>query len=110
MFLSQFDDEKASKFIEEHGLPHFTSKSIVDKDQYLAELKNVRDQGYALDNEEYMEGVKAVAVALGNHRGLPLAIWVVGFSSSMSNEKLPNITKQTLETSKQIRSALENPR
>lgn len=107
VFLARLDDEKVTRLIREDGLPAFTPKSIVKEEEYLAELAGVRKQGYALDNEEYLPGVKAVAVSLGNQRGLPLAIWVVGFAGGMGDDALPEITRRTLETAAKLKSVLE---
>jgi DNA-binding IclR family transcriptional regulator len=107
IFLAQFDDEYARRMIKQHGLPRFTSRAAVSEEEYLAELERVREQKYALDNEEYLPGVKAVAVGLGNHRGLPLAIWVVGFAGSMGEETMPRIIKETMETTVTLRKALD---
>ena len=107
VFLSQFDDIKAAKYIRENTLPKFTQKSIVNEEIYLSELKKVREQGYALDNEEYITGVRAVAVALGNRKGLPVVICVVGFLSSMPDEKMDNIISLTSKVSNVLKSKLD---
>jgi DNA-binding IclR family transcriptional regulator len=75
-FLAQQPKDQVLKIIREHGLSRFTQRSIVKKDDYLAELESVRRRGYAIDNEEYLPGVKAVAMALGNQR----AAWPFGWS------------------------------
>ena len=99
------------ELIREHGLPAFTPRSIVSEKDYLAELLKVRKLGYALDNEEYLPGVKAVAASLGNHRGLPLAIWVVGFAGAMTETKIPTIIEHILATVEVLKSVLdENPK
>ena len=107
VFLAQLEDEQVHRYIKKHGLPSFTSQSIVKEEDYLLELDRVREIGYALDNEEYLPGVKAVAVGLGNHRGLPLAIWVVGFAGSMKNEVMPRIINETLHTARKLESVLD---
>jgi DNA-binding IclR family transcriptional regulator len=108
VFLAQRKDEDALRIIREHGLPRFTPKSIVDEDCYLQELALVRQQRYALDNEEYLPGIKAIATALGNRHGLPLAIWVVGFAGSMEDTKMPDVLKKTLATAEVLRSLLDS--
>lgn len=108
VFLAQQKDEDALRIIREQGLPRFTPKSIVDENRYLQELALVRQQRYALDNEEYLPGIKAVATALGNHHGLPLAIWVVGFAGSMESRKMPDMIRDTLATAEELRSLLDN--
>ena len=110
VFWSQLDDIEIMKYIREKGLPVFTPQSITDENTYLDELARVRQNGYALDNEEYLPGVKAVAVSLGNHRGLPLAIWVVGFAGDLEAGHMPGIVKAVLQTAHKLRSILDNSR
>jgi DNA-binding IclR family transcriptional regulator len=107
VFLAGITLDRVRQMIREKGLPSFTSGTITDEEKYLAELERVSTQGYAIDNEEYIHGIKAVAVALGNRRGLPLAVWVVGLSSTMEPEKIRRITDAVLKTSEKLRSALE---
>jgi len=110
VFLAQFDAAQAMELIKEHGLPAFTPRSIVSEKDYLAELLKVRSQGYALDNEEYLPGVKAVAASLVNLHGLPLAIWVVGFAGAMAETKIPTIIEHILAAVEVLKSVLdENP-
>ena len=108
VYLSQQPETQAARIIRAHGLAQFTHRSIVKKDEYLAELKTVCKQGYAVDNEEYLPGVKAVAVALGNERGLPLAIWVVGFADAMGASVIPKIAEETRITAAKLREVLDN--
>jgi DNA-binding IclR family transcriptional regulator len=107
VFLARMEDEQVIRIIRDQGLPAFTSRSIAKEKDYLSELANVREQGYAIDNEEYLPGVKAVAVSLGNQRGLPLAIWVVGFAGSMGDDVLPEIARRILETAEKLKAVLE---
>lgn len=76
------------QLIREKGLPRHTPRSIVDEATYLTELERVRDKGFSVDDEEYMTGVRAVAVALHNLKGPPMAIWTVGLSSKMGAARI----------------------
>ena len=67
----------------------------------------MRRQGYAVDEEEYLPGVKAVAVAVGNQRGLPLAIWVVGFADAMGKNAVPEIVAETGRAAARLRESLD---
>ncbi len=109
VFLAQHDDAHITRLLKEKDLPQFTSRSIVSNNAYLDELSRVRKKGYALDNEEYLPGVRAVAVGLDNHRGLPLAIWVVGFAESMNDNALPGIITETLNAAKKLQQVLDGP-
>lgn len=107
VFMAGLSDDQVLERIGRQGLPRFTPRSIVSETVYLSELSRVRKQGYALDNEEYLPGVKAVAVSLGNLRGLPLALWVVGFAGSMTEEKMPAIIDQTRCASERLKQVLD---
>jgi DNA-binding IclR family transcriptional regulator len=93
IFLADLDDEAALSLVRERGLRSYTPNAITDETAYLSELGRVRQQGYALDDEEYLPGVKAVAVSLGSHRGLSLAVWVVGFSNALDDHAMPEIIR-----------------
>jgi DNA-binding IclR family transcriptional regulator len=107
VFLAQHDNAQVMKLIKERGLPQFTDRSILSEEDYLTELVQVHKQGYALDDEEYLPGVRAVAVGLGNRRGLPLAIWVVGFADSMNDEMLPQVINRTLTAGRKLQKVLD---
>ena len=74
----------------------------------LAEITIVRQNGYAVDDEEYLPGVKAVAIRVGNHRGLPMALWVVGFAGSMENAVLPNIIQHIQQAARNLQKMMDS--
>lgn len=106
IYLSRFKDEDAAQIIRQHGLKKYTPASIIDETAYLRELARVRKQKYALDTEEYLPGINAVAISLGNKAGLPLAIWVVGFAGSMKSGNTPKIVTDMLVTAEKIRKSI----
>ena len=94
VFLSHFTADEALEIIGSHGLKPYTRRSIVDVSDFLAEIEQVRQRHYALDNEEYLPGIRAAAVSLGNHRGMILALWVVGFAPAMGNGQMQEIVRK----------------
>ena len=46
-----------------------TNNTMTDIDELLSELALTAERGYSLDNEEYMEGMVALAVPLSNASG-----------------------------------------
>lgn len=107
VFLAGISPDRVKEMIRGKGLPRYTPGTIADEEKYLAELEQVRANGYATDNEEYIHGIKAVAVALNNRKGPSLALWVVGLSSTMSPEKIRQIIEVILNTAGKLRTALE---
>jgi DNA-binding IclR family transcriptional regulator len=104
------DQEQTRKIIESKGLPRFTDNSIMDPASYYQELEQVRQQGFAVDDEEYILGVRAVAAPLMGLGQLRSAIWIVGFKASLDAKKMKTLTGEThqaaLEISRRIQQQL----
>ena len=106
VFLSSMDNEEVLKLLQYKGLNRYTENSIVDPDRYLEELERTRAQGYAIDREEYLKGVTAVAVLIYSGHFPIAAVWVVGFTTSMGDKKLPDIISHLKSTAEQISTRL----
>jgi DNA-binding IclR family transcriptional regulator len=107
VFLTDKDPEFVVHLINKYGLRHYTPQSITEARQYLMELEQVHAQGYAFDIEEYLQGIRAVAVALNNRRGLPAALWVVGMTANMDMEKMIKIADILKEKAEKLRCELD---
>ncbi|WP_246998232.1 IclR family transcriptional regulator [Halosolutus gelatinilyticus] len=62
VILAEWDDAEVDRYIEVKGLERHTQNTITDRDALFEELERVREQGYAVNDEEYMEGLFGVAV------------------------------------------------
>ena len=107
VFLSEMSEEVVNKFIDDKGLTKFTDKTIVKKEEYFKELRLVKERGYAIDNEEYLPGVRAVAAPVKGNGLYMTSIWVVGFKSSMNSESLKELTDQVINTAEKISKETE---
>ncbi len=102
VFMASLPDHEAARLIRQVELRRDTEKSITDPDRYLEEVRAARRSGYALDDEEYIQGVRAVAAPIPL-AGRPMsAIWIVGFTQSMSNEKMMMIAAKTKQAAEAI--------
>jgi len=106
-FLAWETTERVQQIVGKDGLNRWTENSIVDMNKYLAELKQVRDLGYAVDMEEYIPGIRAVAVAVRNLRGLPMAIWVVGMSGDLDEDQISRIGAIMSDAAQAIREHVD---
>jgi len=102
VFMATMSKDQAAKIVHEKGLPRFTENSIVDPELYYRELKRVREKGYAIDDEEYIMGVRAVASPLMGLGQLRSAIWAVGFKASLDEKKMKTLAEETQNAAKAI--------
>jgi DNA-binding IclR family transcriptional regulator len=108
VFLANMEMEQASKIIHNSGLPRFTENSIVDSELYCKELKQVRKIGYAVDDEEYIMGVRAVASPLMGLGQLRSAIWAVGFKASLDDRMMKTLAEETHKAAKAISRRIQD--
>ncbi len=103
VFLANMPEPDIKKLLKETKIPRFTEKSITNTQDYIKDLRQVRQNGYATDFEEYLSGVNAIAVPLMAPWGqVAGAIWMVGFSHSFVNEKLDQAITSTIQAAEQI--------
>lgn len=107
VFLAEESPDLAAILIEKYGLPYYTPRSITDSEEYRLELDQVRTLKYSVDIEEYLQGIRAVAVAVRNRRGLPAALWVVGITANMGADKMKQIAETAIEKAEKLRLQLD---
>ena len=103
VLLAYQDDESVRRIAESSRLEHKTSHTITTLPQLRKELAQIREQGYALDNEEAVDGLRCVAAPVFDHRGQVIAAFsVAGPASRVTMGRVPTLAKLVCETSKQI--------
>jgi DNA-binding IclR family transcriptional regulator len=103
VLLSQIEKEKSKEMIQKKGLVRYTSKTVIDQRQFLREIEKVKGQGYAVDDEEYIPGVRAVAAPLIFPSSPPAALWVVGFTSTLDDQKVKTVIREIQEAVQEIK-------
>ncbi len=107
VFLASMSEGQAVNIVKSKGLPRFTDNSIVDMDLYFNELRQVREKGYAVDDEEYIAGVRAVASPLTGLGQVRSAIWAVGFKASLDKQKMQTLASETQKAAKAISQRIQ---
>ena len=80
--------EEVEAIIDRHGLPQVTEKTITDRDELYDQLDEIRDRGYAYDDEERVKGMRCVAAPNTNDEERAIAaISVSGPKSRMRGKQ-----------------------
>jgi IclR family pca regulon transcriptional regulator len=69
VLLAALPEAEARTIIEESDLVPHTPFSLTDPDLIMDELARVREQGYAVVDQETELGLRSIGVALIGHRG-----------------------------------------
>lgn len=68
LLMAHLPHEDQRRIIEEEGLPALTAHTITDPERLFQELRNIREIGYAVNDEESMEGIMGIAAPLRDNR------------------------------------------
>lgn len=90
--LAHLPSDRVEEILDVHGMPPSTEETITDRPTLYDHLEIVQEQGYALDDEERLKGLRCVAAPiLSNHNRVLGAISVSGPTSRMQKERFHEI-------------------
>lgn len=67
--LAHLSEDRVDQILDEHGLVTKTNQTIAVRENLFEELAEIRDRGYALNDEEHVRGLMAVGVPIINTEG-----------------------------------------
>ncbi|QRV17640.1 IclR family transcriptional regulator [Haloterrigena salifodinae] len=102
--LSKRSEAFVDEIIDRHGLPRVTEKTLTDADELKSQLAEIRERGYAIDDEERVAGMRCVAAPICDSDETPLgAISVSGPTNRFNDETFrTEIPKTVLSTANVI--------
>lgn len=105
--LANMSERRIARILERRGLARFTEKTIDNPTLLHEELEQVRQQGYALDDEEHAVGLRCVASAIFDENGQALAaISLSGPKARMVDARLGELGYAIRQTADEITQAL----
>ena len=104
VFLAHMRDEELERFLNSKGLPYYTENTIRDVSKLKQELSLIKREGTAIDNEEFVPGVKCVASPIKDANGdvvaaISLSVPSTRLSSERMQELKPLVKRCGLEIS-----------
>ena len=101
---------EAEALVRRGPLPAFAERSVTDPDRYLDELARVRRQGYALEQDEYLRGVRAASAPVRDGSARAIAtISVVGAASRLSERRLRAVVPELVASAATVSRSLGAP-
>lgn len=94
--LAHSPKERIEWILDEHGLPAVTEHSITSMEELIEELELIREQGFGTNDQESMDGLRAVGVPIRGSDGYAIGgLSVSGPIRRMRGERyeeeLPNL-------------------
>ncbi|MFP8954580.1 IclR family transcriptional regulator (plasmid) [Natrialbaceae archaeon A-arb3/5] len=88
--LAHLPTERVNEIIDRHGLPAVTSKTITSRDELFEELDLTRERGFAVDDEERLEGLRCIAAPIRFDSGVIGAISISAPTARIDDEWASN--------------------
>lgn len=71
--LSYLAEAELNRWFAEHELAAATPNTITDRDELISQLRQIRAQGYSIDDEEWVPSIRCVAAPIHDYSGRVVA-------------------------------------
>lgn len=87
--VATWSNDQIDALLDRYGLSAATRNSLTRREDVHAEIARIRQQGYAMDNEEFVPGLRCVAAVIHGPSGDAVAaVSVSGLSIRMTEDKV----------------------
>ncbi|MDR2487646.1 MAG: IclR family transcriptional regulator [Clostridiales Family XIII bacterium] len=105
--LSGLCDERIKEIAKKKGLAKYTETTITGISRLLKDIERIRAQGFAADDQEFMVGLRCVAIPIRNIGGeVVCAISISGPVSRMSGELFEMKKRHLMKAARSISKKL----
>jgi IclR family KDG regulon transcriptional repressor len=101
--LSQLADDELNDLLSMARLRDIGSRSRITMAEYRRKIRVARSQGVAFDREEFVEGIRGLAVPLETGREPQTVIWAMGVNGQLKDPVMKSCSKVLKEVAEEIR-------
>jgi DNA-binding IclR family transcriptional regulator len=103
VLLAGQPDDRLELMLGTKPLPAQTRKTLTTLPQLRTELTRVRKQGYALDEEEFFEGIRCLAAPVRNAAGdVVAAIGITGATTRFTAARISAVARQIIRAADSV--------
>ncbi|MCS6848986.1 MAG: IclR family transcriptional regulator [Anaerolineae bacterium] len=104
--LAFLPEGRVRAYLATHPLTRRTANTITDADQFIEHLRHTANQGYAVDREEFADGVCCVSAAIFDRSGFPVGAYTISLPANRFEEKVEALAGATKRAAIQASVAL----
>jgi DNA-binding IclR family transcriptional regulator len=103
VILASLSDEELNAYLSQTKLVPYTPKTITQKERLLRELKETRQRGYSIDQEETTLGLVCIGAPISGKGGrLEASISLSGDPSRFQRKQLKDLCEKLIKTAGEI--------
>ncbi|WP_163851797.1 IclR family transcriptional regulator [Pseudooceanicola aestuarii] len=105
--IATWPDDAIETLVRRQSLRPMTPTSLRCMEDVMVEIRATRDRGYAIDNEEYISGMRCVAAVVWSSGGDPVAaVSVSGVAGRVTVDRIGAIADRVRRTALDLTAAL----
>jgi len=107
--LAHYPEKRVHEFIDEQGMPKLTENTITDRETLFDRLNQIRERGFAIDNEEGRKGIKCIGAPIFGTEDKPVgALSITGPKTRLSDEAYhDNLSQKIMDVANVIEIKME---
>lgn len=99
VLLADLSPEEVERIVSERGLARYTGRTITTREDLASELRRIRERGYAVDDEEYDEGLRCIGAPVFDHTGRAVAaLGIGGPANRITPERVEEFAGRVMRT------------
>nr|WP_263327759.1 IclR family transcriptional regulator [Neobacillus sp. Marseille-Q6967] len=103
LYLAHLEEDELEAYFTRQPLTAITKNTITSINQMKTEIKKIREQGFAIDHEEWEEYLRGVAFPIYDYSNkMVAALSIAGVSYRFTLEKVYSIVGEATEIAKKI--------
>jgi DNA-binding IclR family transcriptional regulator len=103
-----FVPEENVKSILERGMSRYTQNTILSQKAFFENIQEARERGFALSEQEFEEGINAIAAPIYNSNGKPIAsVSIAGPAYRLTRERMIEIGSSLVAAASNIAREVE---
>jgi DNA-binding IclR family transcriptional regulator len=91
--LAFLPEDRVRSYLSIQRMARRTARTITETDVFVQHLRDVAQQGYAVDREEFADGVSCVSAAIFDRSQFPVGAYTISLPSSRFDERLSALTQ-----------------
>jgi DNA-binding IclR family transcriptional regulator len=101
--LAFLPEDEQSDLINQCELTDYTRHTITKPARLKAELKLIRQRGYAMDDEEIEEGLRCVGAPVMDHSGMVIAAMsIAGPAFRLTEARIPAVARSVIQAATEL--------
>ena len=97
--------DEVERIVEKRSIPAYTARTLTKPADLVAEVRQVRDQGWAASEQEFNENNAVAAPVLGRGRSPELILLALGFAEQLRGDEIEATGKLLVDVAGAIRRA-----